>query len=142
MDAGFQRKDIVFAPQQVYYSKIENNAVTICAPTTKIENKGSTLGGINLTIKITSPAVEVLRVQTAHYLGELKKSPEFELNYAEISMETEETEEAIIVKSGSLSLEITKATCAMTYKRNGEVVTKSKNKISCTGKNRLERSCL
>ena len=66
-----------FAPQQVYYSKIENNAVTICAPTTKIENKGSTLGGINLTIKITSPAVEVLRVQTAHYLGELKKSPEF-----------------------------------------------------------------
>ena len=117
-----------FAPQQVYYSKIEKNAVTICAPTARIEKKGDTLGGINLTIKITSPAPEVLRVQTSHYLGELKKSPEFELNYAEIPMETEETEDAIIIKSGSLSLEITKATWAMIYKRNGEIITKSKDK--------------
>ena len=46
--------------------------VTLVCPTMRIEKRGDTLGGINLTIEVTSPAPEVLRVKTSHYLGVCK----------------------------------------------------------------------
>jgi alpha-D-xyloside xylohydrolase len=64
-----------FAPQEVYYSKVEETCVTLCAPTNKIITRGDTLGGINLTLKITSPQKGVIRVQTWHHMGLLQKSP-------------------------------------------------------------------
>ena len=69
-----------FAPTEAYFVKVTETAVTICAPTTHITNRGATLGGINLTVKITAPRKDVLRVQTYHNLGTVKKNPEFELN--------------------------------------------------------------
>lgn len=117
-----------FAPQQIYYSKIEHNQVTLCAPTTKIITRGDTLGGINLTLTITSPAPEVLRVQTSHFLGEKKCGPAFELQEKKLPLDVEETEEAITIKSGSLSLTIGKDTWKMTYRRNGEFITESSGK--------------
>lgn len=117
-----------FAPAEVYFVDITETEVTICAPTSIIYNKGMTLGGVNLTIKITSPRKEVLRVQTYHHLGAVVKEPAFELNLKELPLNTEETEDMIIVHSGSLSLEITKRPWSMTYKRDGKVITKSSGK--------------
>jgi len=115
-----------FAPQEVYYSKVEEKSVTLCAPTTKIVTRGDTLGGINLTIKITSPQPEILRVQTWHHLGMLKKSPEFELELNEdLPLSTTETNGIITIQSGSLSLEINTEKWSMVYKRDGKVITKS-----------------
>ena len=67
-----------FSPKEAYFVTVEEKMVSICAPTIKINTRGDVLGGINLTVKITSPAPEVLRVQTYHHLGALKKGPEFE----------------------------------------------------------------
>lgn len=117
-----------FAPAEVYFLDVKETEVTICAPTSIIYNKGMTLGGVNLTIKITSPREEVLRVQTYHHLGAVVKEPAFELNLQELPLSTEETEDMIIVHSGSLSLEITKRPWSMTYKRDGKVLTKSSGK--------------
>lgn len=115
-----------FAPQQVYFVKTQSNKVIICAPTTKIQHRGDTLGGINLTLEITSPMPEVLRVKTSHHLGVKKKGPEFELNVEEnINLDVQEDEEKIRVSSGSLSLVLTKANWSMTYERNGEVISRS-----------------
>ena len=69
-----------FGPAEAYFVKVSDKEVTICAPTNPVYNRGCTLGGINLTIKITAPCREVLRVQTYHHLGTVKKNPEFELN--------------------------------------------------------------
>ena len=60
-----------FAPAEAYFTKIEEKKVTICAPTAHIVTRGDTLGGINLTLEITSPAPEILRVRTYHYKGEV-----------------------------------------------------------------------
>ena len=115
-----------FAPQEVYYATIEKTEVTLCTPTSHIVSRGDTLGGVNLTVKITSPMPEVLRVQTYHHMGCIKKSPEFELEITEsIPLDVTETEETITIKSGTLSLAITKANWQMVYSRNGEVITKS-----------------
>ena len=114
-----------FAPTEAYFTHISENEVTICAPTGHITNRGATLGGINLTVKITSPRKEVLRVQTYHHLGTVKDTPAFELNLENLPLETTEDENLITIKSGALTLEITKKPWSMTYKRGGEVITRS-----------------
>lgn len=117
-----------FAPQQIYFAKIESNQVTLCAPTTKIVTRGDTLGGINLTLTVTSPAPEVLRVQVYHFKGEKQHGPSFVLNDKKLPLDVEETEAAITIKSGSLSLTITKENWSMVYRRNGELITQSSGK--------------
>ena len=115
-----------FAPQQVYFVKTEAKKVTLCAPTGRINHRGDTLGGIVLTIEITSPMPEVIRVKTSHHLGVQKKGPDFELNIEEnMDLNVTEDEEKIRIESGSLALIITKEYWSMTYERNGEVITKS-----------------
>ena len=64
-----------FSPAQVYFSKLTKDAVTICAPTGRINHRGDTLGGVNLTIRITAPWPEVLRVQVYHHMGLREKGP-------------------------------------------------------------------
>lgn len=61
-----------FSPMQIYYSKIGADEVTICAPTTKVPDRGATLMGVNLTIRVTAPFPEVLRIQTFHHRFPLK----------------------------------------------------------------------
>lgn len=114
-----------FSPQQVYYSKIEQHQVTLCAPTTRITSRGDTLGGINLTLIITSPAPEVLRVQTSHFSGEAKHGPFFPLQQKKFPLDVSETDTELTVKSGSLSLTIGKENWNMTYRRNEKLLTRS-----------------
>ncbi len=115
-----------FAPQEVYFTRIEDRKVTLCAPTIHITQRGDTLGCINLTVEITSPAPEILRVRTYHYKGGIVNTPAFELELTdELPLDVEDSEEAIRIKSGSLTLVITKKQWSMTYLRNDEVITKS-----------------
>ena len=115
-----------FSPKEAYFTRVEDTSVTICAPTMKINHRGDTLGGVNLTIVITSPMPEVLRVQTWHHRGVLAKSPEFDLKKKEaLPLQVTETESDITITSGTLSLIITKDNWSMTYKRGDEVLTRS-----------------
>lgn len=118
-----------FSPAQVYFPKIEPDMVTLCAPTSKIYHRGSTLGGVNLTIRISAPFPEVLRIQTFHHMGVCEKTPSFELAQEQTgNLWTKDEEDRLIMESGSLRLEVEKSTCAMTFFRNGEKLTSSTTK--------------
>ncbi|MCL2253041.1 MAG: alpha-xylosidase [Lachnospiraceae bacterium] len=107
-----------FAPKEAYFTTVTDNKVTIMTPTQDIKHRGDTLGGINLTLEITSPAPEILRVRTYHHKGAFPKGPEFELELTgELPLEVSDSEEVITVSSGSLSLEIAKKSWGMVYKR-------------------------
>lgn len=115
-----------FAPAEAYFTKTEEKKVTICAPTAHIVTRGDTLGGINLTLEITSPAPEILRVRTYHYKGEVVNTPSFELELKEeLPLDVTDSEEEISIKSGELTLVITKKNWSMTYYCNGEMITRS-----------------
>ena len=115
-----------FSPAEVYFTKVEPDMVTICAPTGKITSRGATLGGINLTIQISAPYPEVLRIQTFHYMGVQRKTPSFEIAEPRSGlMEAEETDELLIVKNGSLRVEICKGNGAITFFRGSEKLTSS-----------------
>ena len=122
-----------FTPQEVYFENTEATKVTLCLPTSRIVNRGCTLGGINLTMVITSPAPGVLRVQTYHHLGVKKREPEFELyQKEEQSLTVTSDEEKLTVTSGGLTLEIGKKNWYMAYRRGNEVITRSAAKdLAC-----------
>jgi len=115
-----------FSPAQVYFADVQADAVTICAPTSPIRHRGDTLGGINLTIRVTAPYPEVLRIQTCHHLGALDNGPHFEIAPAVPScLRAAQTEDRLIVSSGSLRLEVRKDTGEMAFFRDGEKITAS-----------------
>lgn len=115
-----------FSPAEVYDSVVTDKEVRICAPTHKITQRGDTLGGVNLTIKITSPAPEIIRVTAYHYAGVTNKGPEFELHMDPNGcMDIVDTESNIRIQSGQVSLVITKDTWLMEYYRGEELLSKS-----------------
>lgn len=115
-----------FTPRQIYFQRIEETQVTLCAPTHQIHQRGDTLGGVNLTIVVTSPAPEILRVRTWHHLGMQESTPQFDLELTNaLPLVTEDTPTHLIIRSGSLSLELCKDSWLMEYRRNGELITKS-----------------
>ena len=62
-----------FSPKQVYEITSENGALELCAPTFPVSGKDDTLKGVILTIRITAPMPDVIRVQTRHHLGAVRK---------------------------------------------------------------------
>ncbi len=118
-----------FSPAQVYFVKREKDAVTICAPTQRITKRGDTLGGVNLTVRISAPWPEVLRVQTYHHMGLAERAPHFDIAEGSADgLRSEETEDRIIVSSGSLRLEMNKADGTMGFFRGDERITGSGSK--------------
>lgn len=122
----FKEGTACFSPHEVYDAKISSTEVTLCTPTHPIIERGDTLGYINLTIRISSPAPDVLRVRADHHLGRLNRTPSFDLNLDNPqALQVEEDEKTITVTSGGLSLVITKNPWSMTYMRDGKVLTGS-----------------
>ncbi len=122
-----------FSPKEAYFTKVTDTMVTICAPTTRIQHRGDTLGGVNLTIRITSPMEDVIRVQTYHHMGAVERGPVFKLEKTqELPLAVMQTEEFLEIKSGNLTLEINKKNWNMQYLRNKELLTKSgSNDLAC-----------
>ena len=122
----FKEGTACFSPHEVYDAKISSTEVTLCTPTHPIIERGDTLGYINLTIRISSPAPDVLRVRADHHLGRIDRTPSFDLNLDNPqALQVEEDEKTITVTSGGLSLVITKNPWSMTYMRDGKVLTGS-----------------
>lgn len=118
-----------FSPQEIYEIHKTKKEVVLCMPTSKIRHKGDTLGGVNLTVRVTAPMPHVLRIQSYHYKGVKKNDPEFELDLSkEQELQVEETEREIRIQNGNLSLVINKENGTMRYERDGKVITKSENR--------------
>lgn len=112
----------IFSPGRVFETEREEDSVTL------VTMADMSLQGVSLTIKVTAPVPEVIRVQVEHYKGgQWKNAPAFELNLPEHpqKMQVEETEEMVTVHSGHLSLIIDKVNWSMRYERDGKLLTKS-----------------
>ncbi len=115
-----------FFPQEVYFCDVREDMVKLVAPTHHIKQRGDTLGGVNITLEITTPVEGVIRVKAYHYKGAICDAPAFELNLPEKSaINATETEDSVIIKSGALELFIDKKNWRMEYRRNGKVLSVS-----------------
>ncbi len=108
------------AAAEVYFTTVEEKRVLLYVPTSHIVQRGDTLGGVCLSVEITSPMPEVIRVKTVHNKGAVCNGPSFELNDKEnCKLEVEDSDESICIRSGKAGLLIDKKNWKMTY-LNGE----------------------
>ncbi len=111
-----------FSPQEIYFIDKKEDGLKLTAPTSRIFNRGCTLGGIVLTLEISAPLYGVIRVRTYHYKGAVDDAPHFELEISDENgfMEYGENDTEIRVYSGDLMLRILKQDFAMEYIRLSE----------------------
>ena len=91
-------------PAQVHDVVAEPEALTVYAPTRKIEHRGDTLNEPLLTVRCTSPAADVISVSVSHFLGALPGQPQFRLNTdAAVQVRTHVDDSQATITSGALT---------------------------------------
>ena len=74
-----------------------------------------TIGGAVIEMFISSPQPNIIRTEAYHFKGSNQKLPQFDLNFADVTPEIEDTEKYVSMKSGDTKLVITKNPCTFTY---------------------------
>ena len=98
-------------PVEAYDVCESPDALTIYAPTRKIEHRGHTLGGPLVTIRLSSPLPDVIGVRLTHFEGEVPPKPEFSVASAPGPVTVSATEESAELTAGKLKVRVS---------RNGE----------------------
>ncbi|MGP4039765.1 alpha-xylosidase [Gracilibacillus sp. D59] len=91
-------------PRVVRDIKFTDNILTLYAPCKYISNRGDTLNIPSLTIQISAPMEEVVRVKTWHHKGGVKKTPNFDVKEGAVEATVQDNEEQIIYSSGSIKV--------------------------------------
>lgn len=97
-------KDEIKAVYAVEYAshKVKENEVTVYLPSSHIADRGNCLNLPMLTLTLSSPMEGVIKVSAVHHAGALYKGPFAEIQNENPEVVIEDTEEALIYKSGSL----------------------------------------
>lgn len=104
-----------------------DNSLTIIAPTVLVKQNADTLNIALLTINISSPLEDVIKLKATHHDGKLDKGPHFEIyEKTNVKVSIEETEEYVKFTSGKTSVLIKKGDAwSMTYSYDGKYLTSS-----------------
>ncbi len=111
-------------PKTIHEVEQQNGAITLYAPCKYINHRGGdTLDGPLLTIQLSSPIDDVIRVQTWHFKGEKAKYPNFDvLDGGVNTINVEDKEDEISFSSGGLYLTLQKQDFALSFKnQNGKL---------------------
>lgn len=121
-----------FWPTAAYEVTELPDRLKICAPTRVVSGKGDTLEGINLTIEISAPFPEMLRVTVYHHKGAVSRGPSFPLKEGSGGkLLYDEDGACITVCSGSLRLVLQKKPFSMSFYRNDTLLSRSAVRDLC-----------
>ena len=96
-----------YFPAQVYDVEVEPGAMTVYGPTKKSSQRGDTLNQPVLTVRFSSPAASVIRVQVCHHKGGRRRLPEFELQEQPLpEVVISNAEQSAVLTSGQLSVRV------------------------------------
>ena len=99
-----------FYPVHVHEVVVEANALTVYGATRRINQRGDTLNAALLTVRLTSPMPNVIRVQASHFLGARPLAPAFELKPQPAPVvEIRDDDRAASLTSGQLTVRVEKA---------------------------------
>lgn len=63
----------------VYETRAEDRSLTVIAPCRPIRQRGDTLNCPTLTVRLSSPMPDVIRVRISHFQGRIERGPRFEI---------------------------------------------------------------
>ncbi len=93
---------------QVHDVETDPEGVTLYALTRRIDNRGDTLNHPLLTVRLTSPLPNVVRVQIVHHKGRRPRAPHFELFTQSPPITVHDDAEAASLTSGDLTVRVAK----------------------------------
>ncbi|ENH98479.1 alpha-glucosidase [Gracilibacillus halophilus YIM-C55.5] len=101
---------------KIIHEVIEHDeAVTLYAPCKQINHRGDTLDGPLLTIRLSAPTDQVIRVQTWHFSGVEQKSPQFSVLHQSRPVQVTDHQNEIRFASGDLVLKIDKQNFGLSF---------------------------
>jgi len=116
-------------PVEAYDVRETPDTLTIHAPTRRIEHRGDTLSGPLVTIRLSSPLPDVVRVRLTHFEGEVPRKPEFPLETAPGPVEVSVTDEAAQLTAGRLTVRVSRGDeWRIDYEADGRVLTSTEPK--------------
>ena len=99
-----------FYPVHVHEVVVEANGLTVYGATRRINQRGDTLNAALLTVRLTSPMPNVIRVQVSHFQGLHPLTPAFELKPQPAPVvEIRDDDRAATLTSGQLTVRVEKA---------------------------------
>lgn len=113
-----------FYAAEAYQVTATEREIKIVAPCQKIRHRGDTLTGPVLTVRLSSPLEDVIRVRVSHFEGKRDVGPNFEVNDSQPSVSIE-TGEVISLRSGKLEARIPASDWSIEFVADGRTVTKS-----------------
>jgi alpha-D-xyloside xylohydrolase len=93
-------------PRAVHDVDVGEDSLTLYTPCKDINHRGATLDGPLLTVKLSSPAENVIRVQTWHFKGGREKIPNFEVADQNVKPKIEANDTELQLASGDLKVRI------------------------------------
>lgn len=121
-----------FWPTEVYEVTELPDKLRLSCPAHRVEGRGDTLDGMNLTLEISVPFPEMIRVEAYHHKGAAKRGPAFPLKKGNAEKPDYTLEDGkLLVRSGTLTLEIQEKPFMMTFLRNGATLSKSSPRDLC-----------
>lgn len=114
----------IHSPAEVHCAETRDDSLIVTAPCRHIAHRGDTLEGPLLSIKLSSPMPDVIRVQILHFAGVKRAGPEFEV-WIDRNTQCSVTEDAtsITFTSGSMSARVEKQKWSMDFLRNHQRIT-------------------
>jgi alpha-D-xyloside xylohydrolase len=117
---------VAWHPAEAYDVCESPVGLTIYAPTHKIEHRGHTLGGPLVTVRLSSPLPDVVRVRVTHFEGEVPARPQFSIAAAPGPLAVSTTDEAARLTAGRLSVKVNRGDrWQIDYEADGRVLTSS-----------------
>ncbi|MCM2677223.1 alpha-xylosidase [Alkalicoccobacillus plakortidis] len=116
---------VIKSPAEVYDWKQEDKLLTLYAPFQKINHIGQTLDGGVLTVELSSPIEDVIRVKAYHHAGSMIEKPSFTRANHSPSFKVEETNEQLTVTSGHLNASIQREQWSVHFSYKNQPLTSS-----------------
>ena len=115
------------SPIQIRDYKIEDKEVVVYASDKIVTDRGQTLNAPILTLKFTSPILDVIRVQAYHHMGKKENDSSFEIEESNShNISIEDSEECISLTSGDTTVKIQKDEWKLSFYYKEKLITQSK----------------
>ncbi len=118
----------IYGSSQVVDVKGTDKEIFVYVTTFQVMNREDTLGGPMITLRISSPIEDVIRIQAYHFKGGIHHGPNFFIKDENLKVSFDENDEFITVKSGNLFLKIKKNDFQMDFIYKDRYLTKSSYK--------------
>ncbi|WP_121663733.1 alpha-xylosidase [Metabacillus litoralis] len=110
-------------PRNVRDLAIDEKMVTLYGPCKDIQHRGDTLNLPSLTIQLSSPLENVIKVKAWHHKGTKNKTPNFDVKEELVALELHEDENGASFASGNVSANINYQPFKITFSQGDRVLT-------------------